>query len=573
MFISPWRRGGPAPRQAPQARRRLALQCVTLAGLAAAALALGGAPAPGPAPEPLLPKSQRGGIHCAVTTHSRQAQDYFDPGLMFCYGFDHEEAIRAFQAALRADSTCAMAYWGIAWASGPNINIPFMDDNQSQLAAANVARAATYAAGAKPVEAALVAALTTRYAWPAPADRRPLDVAFANAMRQVYEQFPADPTVAAVFAEALMDLRPWDLWSATGQPRPETPEIVAVLKKLRAAHPDHAGAMHLYIHTMEASPAPERALAAANALRGRVPGSGHLIHMPSHIDIRLGRYKEAIAANLRGIGIDRERVRRAGPGVPYAVYRAHNFHFIAYAAMFDGQHALAMQAARDLRAEVPIDIVRMIPDFLDAFWAMPYHVEARFGAWDDILAEPPPAADLHVTTAFWHYARGLAFAARGEVPQAVAERDSFAQALARVPASASAGNNTARTVLGIGRSMLEGEVEYRRGNYDAAFAALRTAVAADDSLRYDEPWGWPQPVRHALGALLLEQGRVAEAEAVYRTDLERHPGNGWALHGLSECLRRAGRSAEAKQVAARFAAAWTRSDTPIQASCFCRRKV
>lgn len=542
------------------------------ATLTAVVLSLASAPAAGPGIVPLLPAAERGGIHWPVTTSSSEAQDYFDQGLMFCYGFDHEEAIRAFQAALHADSSCAMAAWGVAWASGPNINIPFMDESQARTAAEYVRRAADGAGRVKPVEAALIGALTKRYAWPAPADRQPLDRAFAGAMRDVYKRFPQDPTVAAVFAEALMDLRPWDLWTPQGGMRPETPEIIAVLEALRAAHPDHAGAMHLTIHTLEASPHPERALAAANALRGRVPASGHLVHMPSHIDIRLGRYAEAIEANLRGAGIDRERVRRTGPGVPYAVYRAHNFHFIAYAAMFDGRQALAMQAARDLRREVPVEIVRIVPDFLDAFWAMPYHVQARFGAWDDILAEPAPPADLLVTTTFWRYARGLALAARGDVALAAAERDSFEQALAKVSESAAIGNNTARKVLEIGRSMLTGELEYRRGNHDAAFTALRAAVAADDSLRYDEPWGWPQPVRHALGALLLEQGRMQEAEAVYRTDLERHPGNGWALQGLAECLRRAGRTGEANQVAAQFAAAWVRSDTPIHASCFCRRK-
>lgn len=520
---------------------------------------------------PILPRKSLGGVSFPVTTTSKRAQQYFDQAIVQTYGFDHLEAIRFYEAALEEDPACAMAHWGIAFALGPNINIPFMDESQSKMAWEAVEKAAGLAGGATPKERALITALQARYAWPAPEDRRPLDVAFADAMRKVYGEYAGDPHVAAITAEAIMDLRPWDLWSSAGEPRPETPEIVAILEKLRAAHPKHPLGAHLYIHALEASPHPEQALEAANTLRGLVEASGHLIHMPSHIDIRLGRYKEAIAANQHGVRIDRERVRRSGPGVPYAVYRAHNFHFIAYAAMFDGQRAVALQAARDIRDEVPLDIVMQIPDFLDAFWAMPYHVQVRFGLWEEILEEPAPPRELELTTAFWRYARGIANAATGRVEAALAERDSFEAVFARVPASRYVGNNSGATVLAIGRHMLEGEIEYRRGNYDGAFAALRAGVAADDSLRYDEPWGWAQPVRHALGALLLEQGRVEEAEAVYRRDLELHPGNGWALHGLSECLRKSGRAEEAKQVDARFQSAWTRADTKIRASCFCRR--
>lgn len=549
-------------------RRALAAR-LTPAVLGAALLLTAGAATRSPVP--ILPRESLGGVAFQVTTKSPRAQEYFDQALMQAFGFDHVEAIRSYEAALGEDPNCAMAYWGIAYAAGPNINIPFMDESQNKMAWEAVQKAVALGDRVTPMERALITALEARYAWPAPEDRRTLDVAFAAAMRKVHQEFPDDPNVTALTAEALMDLRPWDLWSAAGEARPETPEIVEMLQKLLAEHPKHVLAAHLYIHAVEASPHPELAQDAASALRGLVQGSGHLIHMPSHIDIRLGRYKEAIAANAHGVAIDRQRVKRSGPDFPYAVYRAHNFHFIAYSAMFDGQRGVAMQAARDILKEVPLDIILQMPDFLDAFWAMPYHVQVRFGLWDEILKEPPPPRELVVTTAFWRYARGIAYAATGRVEAAAAERDSFEAVYARVPESRAVGNNLAVTVLAIGRHMLDGELEYRRGNHDKAFEALRLGVAADDSLRYDEPWGWAQPVRHALGALLLEQGRVEEAEGVYRHDLELHPGNGWALHGLSECLSKSGRADEAKAVDARFRSAWTRADTKIKASCFCRR--
>jgi hypothetical protein len=370
-----------------------------------------------------------------------------------------------------------------------------------------------------------------------------------------------------------MNTRPWDHWSRTGEPRPETPEIVATLEGVLAQHADHAGANHAYIHAVEASPHPEKALAAADRLRNRIPGAGHALHMPSHIDIRLGNYLQAVVANQRGIAVDLVRVKRTGPGGFYAVYRAHNYHFLAYAAMFDGQKGIAVKAAQDLRRSIPLDVVRTLPAFLDGFYAVPYHVAVRFGLWDDILAEAEPPADLAVTTAFWRYARGVAYAATDRVDAALAEQKAFEAAAERVPADAFMGNNAVSTLLDIARPMLAGEIEYRRGNHERAFALLRDAVARDDSLRYDEPWGWMQPVRHALGALLLEQGELEEAEAVYRDDLQRHPENGWALHGLAECLKRSGRGPESRQVLTRFDKSWARADIQLKSSCFCRRGV
>lgn len=364
-----------------------------------------------------------------------------------------------------------------------------------------------------------------------------------------------------------MDLRPWDLWTLSGAAQPGTEEIVATLEKAISLVPDHPGACHFFVHTMEASSDPARALSAANRLRNRIPGAGHLVHMPSHIDIRVGRYADAILANQKAITADSAWISKGGF---YTLYRAHNFHFLAYAAMFDGQQALALNAARDLTRLIPLTTVRQFPDFLESFFAVPLHVMVRFGMWKEILAEPKPPEDLFVTTAFWHYARTVAFASLKRVKDATAELRALKTSFDAVPKSRNVGKNLARTVLEIGMSIAEGELEYRRGNHARAFELLREAVKRDDALRYSEPWSWMMPVRHSLGALLLEQGHLKEAEAVYREDLRLHPGNGWALNGLAECLHRSGHHAEASHVDSLFAVAWARSDVKIVASCFCR---
>jgi len=337
-----------------------------------------------------------------------------------------------------------------------------------------------------------------------------------------------------------------------------------------ALAPEHGGANHLAIHAWEMSPTPEKALASADRLRTLVPGASHLVHMPAHIDMRLGHYDDAIRANQKAIEAARVRVARSGPGGFYALYRAHNYHFLVYAAQFDGRYELALASARELVHELPVELVTAMPEFIEGFLATPLHVLVRFGKWQQILAEPEPAAPLLGTRAFWHYARGLAFSALGRLDEATAEQREFESAFAAVPEKFTMGNNSTRTVLEIGRAMLGGELEYRRGHFAEAFAALRDAVAKDEDLRYDEPWGWFQPPAHALGALLLEQGQLAEAEAVYRRDLERHPGNGWALFGLEECLRSAGRTDEARTVAAAFQKSWQRADVKLSASCYCR---
>lgn len=512
-----------------------------------------------------------GRVHFAVSTKSATAQQLFDQGLAWCYGFHHDEAMRCFRAALAADPSLAMAHWGLAYAAGPHINNMAMSAEANALAAKASALAASLAAGATPVEQALIAAVGRRYAVPPPADRAALDRDYAAAMRAVHAEHGADPHVAALFAEALMNLRPWDLWQSDGSPQPGTDEVLAVLERLLAAHPDHPQGNHLYIHAVEASPQPERALPCAERLVDLAPASGHLVHMPSHTFLRVGRYEDAAEANRKGIAADLAIVRRTGRVGFYEVYRAHNHHFLVYAAMFAGRDDEAIAAARAMVAQLPMDAVQQMPEFLEAYLAVPYHALVRFGRWRQLLDEPPPPAWQRSARAVWHYGRGVALATLGRVDEAKAEQAAFAAALAEVPATWTLGNNPTRTVLAIGERFLAGEIAFRAGDRDAAFAALRAAVAAADALRYDEPWGWMTPPRHALGALLLEAGDAAAAADVYRADLAQHPDNGWALHGLAECERRLGDPAAAAATTRRFEQAWRHATVRIDASCFCRR--
>jgi tetratricopeptide (TPR) repeat protein len=511
-----------------------------------------------------------GDHHRAVTTSSAEAQRFFDQGLVLAYAYNLEEAVRSFQEAARLDPGCAMAYWGLALAWGPHINNPLMEEKASKAAFDAVGKAMALRDKASPVERELIEALSRRYAWPPPEDRKALNVAYADAMRAVHAAHPDDPDVAALFADAMMNLRPWDLWTKEGGPQPGTMEIVKTLEAVLAAYPDHPGANHFYIHAVEASPDPIKALAAAERLGGLVPGAPHLVHMPSHIFIRLGLYDKAVAANELAVEGDRRYMKRAGPLAFYNVYRAHNYHFLAYAAMFEGRGALALQAARELVKEMPEGLVRQLPDLLEGFLGIPLHVLVRFGRWDEILREPQPDPLFPATTAYWHYARGIAYSVKDQLVDAAREQAAFEEAYKKVSEKATMGNNTMRSLLDVARLTLKGEILFRKGDLDEAFGSLREAARMDRDLHYDEPWGWMQPPTHALGALLLQAGRVEEAEKVYREDLKRFPENGWSLHGLAECLRRRDDVADARRVEARFDRAWARADVKLAGSCFCR---
>lgn len=542
-----------------------------------------------------------------VTTSSTEAQTWFDRGLAWCYGYNHDESVRCFERAATLDPDCAMAHWGVAYASGSNYNKPweaFLEEERAEALArsrAALQRAQATSAGAKPVERALIGALAARYpehGLPPGTDTSTLPFqawndAYASAMRDVYREFGHDADVATLFAEALINRTPWQLWDLpTGQPKEgaDTLEAAKVLEdamaqRERSNKPAHAGLAHMYIHTMEMSPTPEKALRAADQLRDLVPDAGHLRHMASHIDVLCGHYYESLVANERAMAADDEYFAREEDAVFYTLYRCHNIHFNLYSAMFLGQLKPALSAAKVLEEAVPERLLRVelppMADWLEGFLSMKVHALIRFGRWADVLAEPfPTDPDLYcVTTAMLRYARGVAMAATGDVTGAEAERELFHQAVARVPESRTVFNNSCQSILQVASAMLDGELEYRKGNFDEAFAHLRRSVALDDALPYDEPWAWMQPVRHALGALLLEQGRVEEALATYRDDLGlsgtlpralQHPGNVWSLHGYAECLELLGRSEEAAAANAALALAKARADVSIEASCFCR---
>jgi tetratricopeptide (TPR) repeat protein len=509
-----------------------------------------------------------GGFSRPVTTSSPEAQRYFDQGLVLMYAFNHDEALRAFRRAAELDPGCAMCLWGIAVANGPHINNPVVPPERSQAASEALDRAHPLLARASPVEQALVVAQSARFALPPPADRKPLEVAYANAMRAVWAAHPKDADVGALYAEALADLRPWDLWQADGRPQPGTEELVATLEAVLALDPRHPLALHLFIHAVEASPAPGRADAAADRLRDRTPGLGHLVHMPSHIDVRRGRWQEAIVANAKAISADRSYAASAPEQGFYRLYMAHNHHMLTYGAMMTGQGALAQRTICEMVDDIPLDFYKANP-FADGFMAMPLEVLMRFGRWDEILAAPAFPDFVPISRALQHYARGVALAAKGRVAEAEPELAAFLAARARVPKEAFFGNNSGSDVLDVAEAVLRGELAFRAGRVEEGLAMLREGVVREDRLRYDEPPDWIQPVRHPLGAALLQAGRFAEAEAVFRADLEKLPDNGWGLYGLQRALTLQKKRAEAAAVLKRFETVWSRADIKIQSPCLC----
>ncbi|KAL4885164.1 hypothetical protein BJY04DRAFT_144201 [Aspergillus karnatakaensis] len=541
-----------------------------------------------------------GSYNRPVSTTNAQAQRWFDRALVWTYAFNHEEAATCFRKAVSCDRTCAIAYWGLAYTMGPNYNKPWQFFDKAELktivqqthqAASDARRRAS---SATEVESAIIDAVQYRYPQEQPgADCSAWNQGYADAMGSVYKRFPDDLDVAALYADSLMNLTPWELWELrTGKPAPKarTLEIKDVLDRALALPGglEHPGLLHLYIHLMEMSGAPEKALTVADHLRGLVPDAGHLNHMPTHLDILCGEYRQAIASNSEAIRSDERFVKRAGPVNFYTLYRAHNYHFRIYAAMFAGQSKVALDTARELESQIPEELLRIdsppMADWLEGFLAVKIHVLVRFGRWEEIIAlELPHDVKLYcVTTAMIHYGKGVAFAATGRVEEASREQDNFRDSFKQVPSSRMLFNNTCVDILAIADAMLAGELEYRRGNFEAAFTHLRRSIELDDNLPYDEPWGWMQPTRHAYGALLLEQGRIEEAAAVYSADLGmddtlpralQHPNNVWSLHGYHECLLRLGRTAEAKIVTQQLKFVAATADIPIQSSCFCRRDI
>ncbi len=508
-----------------------------------------------------------GSHHRTVTTRSPMTQRYFDQGLVWAYAFNHDEAIRSFGAAAKNDPECAMAYWGIALCNGPHINFPIMPPERSQAAWDALRKAMK--AHASPVERDLIDALSKRYANPEPADRRGLDEAYAAAMAEVWKRYPNDADVGTLYAESLMDLQPWDLWTKSGQPKGRTVEIVGVLEDVLRIAPNHPGANHLYIHAVEAGPTPEKGIASADRMRNMVPAAGHLMHMPTHIDVQVGSWAKASDQNVLATAAD-QRYRAISPRQGfYRVYMAHNEHFLAFAAMMEGRSATALKAARDMVSGVPEDYARSDSALVDPYMMVVLDVYKRFGRWDELLKEPKPPAYLPITTAYWHYARGVAFAAKGQLDAARREQAEFRAATAKIPKDAMMAINKAHHVFAIADKVLAGEIALREGKADQAIALLREGVKLEDDLMYMEPPEWIQPVRHTLGAVLLSEGRVGDAEVVYREDLVVWPENGWSLYGLASCLDQSGKKSEAAGVWKRFEKVWQRGDVKIGSSCAC----
>ena len=546
--------------------RAACLVTVGLACLCAAAPAAADSPVPASTPAPLF--DNLGTHHHAVTTKSKQAQRYFDQGVRLIYGFNHDEAIRSFKEAARLDPQCAMAYWGIAFALAPNYNLP-IDSERHAAAYAATQQAVALAPHASPRERAYLAAIATRYSNDPNADRKGLDAAFADAMRALSQRYPDDLDAATLFAESMMDLRPWDLWTLDGQPQPGTLEIVATLERVLKKDPKHLGANHYYIHAVEASTRPERALPSAGRLAALVPGAGHLVHMPSHVYMRVGRYTDAAAANRHAIAVDQQYLAVAKPdGVYPMMYYPHNIHFLWAAASMEGRSADALQAAQAVAAQLSPDMLRAMP-MVEAFDVTPLYALARFGQWNELLQQAAPAEEFNFSLAIWHYARGLALAATQQYDAAAQEQAAVAALAAEMPADRIVGDNTpAQALLRLAAITLAGELAARRGATDDAVRDLEEAVRVQDSLPYSEPPPWYYPTRQSLGAVLLAAGRPKEAEAVYREDLTRNPENGWSLYGLEQSLRAQGAVPEATRVAARFHKAWAHADVTLAASRF-----
>ncbi|HEY7637781.1 MAG TPA: hypothetical protein VH763_19705 [Gemmatimonadales bacterium] len=504
-----------------------------------------------------------GTLHMAITTRSPVAQKYFDQGLRLTYGFNHDEAVNSFTEGARLDSACAMCYWGIAYALGPNINLP-MDTGAVKPAYEAIERAVKLSARVTPRERAFIQALAKRYALQPPADRAPLDSAYATAMGEVVKRYPKDPDAATLYAESLMDLRPWRYWNNGGKPlAPSTLVQLSLLERTVKHYPDHIGACHLYIHAIEASNEAAKALPCANRLAQLSPGAGHLVHMPSHIYLRLGMWEEAVDHNVHAVHADEKFIQDRHPSGVYPIgYYPHNWHMMWSALQQLGRGEETIRAGRKVVEIVSPDVIRQFP-FLEGYAPVPLLSLVRFSRWADVLKEPAPPADFHYATAMWHYARGLAYAETGHPDSAKAEAGKLKTIADSISPQAVVGQNQASAVLAIADKHLAGTMAAKTGNTDAAVKLLREGVALEDELIYSEPPDWQLPLRQPLGAVLLAAERPAEAEKAFREDLKRYPHNGWSLHGLAESLKAQGKTSEAAAVEEQFRKLWQKADTKL----------
>jgi len=520
------------------------------------------APARPPSNADTVPLYTNLGSHTKrISTNVAATQQYFDQGLRLVYGFNHAEAIRSFTRAAELDPTCAMCYWGIALAYGPNVNAP-MDAASGGAAYAAAQKALGLKSRATAAERAYIEAVAQRYAETPPTDRAPLDTAYSRAMKRVASTYANDLDAATLYAESLMDLRPWNYWRPDGTPYPGTNELVRQLRKVLSRNPNHPGACHYYIHAVEAVN-PKAAVPCAERLARLMPGEGHMVHMPAHIYIRVGRWNDAVQANQHAIHTDEVFIEGQHPmGVYPLAYYPHNIHFLAFASTMAGRSAQAIEASNTLTGKVNLDVARQVGMLQEM---LPYHALTltTFGKWDDVLAQPLPPEDIRFSYAMAHYARGVAHAAKGQWPEAQAALDTVTAINAATPEGADG-----KTALSIAVHALSGEIATRRGDLEAGLTHFREAAKIEDGGLYFEPPKWYYPIRHSLGATLLKARHPAEAEKVYRTDLRRFPENGWSLFGLAQALRAQKKHSEADAVEARFRKAWASTDVTLTASRF-----
>lgn len=513
-----------------------------------------------------------GDHHYPITTSVPLAQAYFDQGLILAYGFNHSEAAQSFREAQRLDPACAMCYWGEALVLGPNINAP-MDPAVMSRAFAATQQAVALSKGVGGKEQALIRALARRYAEHPPNDRKPLDEAYAQAMREVRHAYPQDSVIGALLAEALMDLHPWDFWDRQGEARSWTSEIVSLLETVIANDPKNPLGHHLYIHAVEASPHPEKAIPSAEQLPALSPGSGHLVHMPAHIWIRIGRYHDAALANQQAVKVDEHYLHHSHAETLYtAAYVPHNYHFLWAAAIKTGQLNMAMQAAHGAAAKVNPEMMRD-PAFagtLQHFWLLPLYTQALFGQWSEILEAPEPSADLLYPRGIWRYSRGLALVRQGQLNEAAAQLDQL-KLIVQNPAIGDLtifDLNDVAPILRLAEAILAGELAAARNDFESSVGYLRKAVQLEENLNYTEPKDWYLPPRQVLGAILLKAGRPAEAEQIFRADLVAHPQSGWSLFGLLQSLQAQQKTSEAAAIQPLFDQAWSKADVILTSSRF-----
>jgi len=509
-----------------------------------------------------------GDFHRKSATKSPEAQQFFDQGMRFLWAFNHDESTRSFARAAQLDPDCAACYWGVALTVGPNYNLPVMAPPRAQVAFDALTKAQNAAAHASPADRALIGALAKRYpnAQPLdPSNSAPILAAYAQAMKAVAAQFPGDLDVQTLYAESMMNLNAWRLWTAEGKAAPGTEEIVATLESVLKRDPRHPGANHYYVHTLEASQHPETAVPAAERLRGMMPAAGHLEHMPAHIMQRVGRYEEAAEANRKGADADKSYFAMTQPPDYYAMYTGHNYQFLAYSAAMEGRRAETLEAVRNSRETISDEMLLAMPGF-DWPLAEEYAATVRFGLWEDMIAKPAPNPKLPALTGGYLYAKGMALASKGRIDEAKATLAQLQRLAASLPADTPAGFNRAKDVFAVATAMVQARIASGGHHPDEAISLLREAVAKEDTLAYDEPKDWFFPVRQVLGAELMAAGRAPDAEAVYRKDLEQNPANGWSLFGLQAALRAQNKTDAAAKVEREFRAAWKNADVMLTAS-------